>query len=68
MSKRPRFVMHCPVCGAKDSRPDYDFPETMESCNGCLSEWNDTGELTLDARIGLSEAEILQKGWFVDVN
>jgi len=63
----PKFVKHCPVCGARDSKPDTECPDTMEECTACLAEWNCDGELTLDSRIGLSEAEILQKGWFVDV-
>ncbi len=63
----PKFVKHCPVCGARDCTPDKDCPDTMEECTACLAEWNIDGELTLDSRIGLSEAEILQKGWFVDV-
>lgn len=63
----PRFVKHCPVCGERDCIPDKDFPDTMEECTTCGAEWNIDGELILDSRIGLSEAEILQKGWFVDV-
>lgn len=63
----PKFVKHCPVCGARDSKPDLECPDTMEECTHCGAEWNIDGELTLDSRIGLSEAEILQKGWFIDI-
>lgn len=64
---RPRFLKHCPVCGGTDCKKDLECPDTMEECQACLAEWNIDGELTLDSRIGLTEAEILQKGWFVDV-
>lgn len=63
----PKFIKHCPVCGARDCTPDIDYPNTMEECTACLAEWNIDGELILDSRIGLSEGEVLQKGWFIDV-
>jgi hypothetical protein len=43
---------NCPVCHPSrnaNTRPDYDFPESMRNCDNCGSEWNEH-ELTLDAR------------------
>ena len=39
----------CPVCGSNNTKPDDDFPDTMQNCNDCGSEWNEI-EVTLDAR------------------
>jgi len=39
----------CQVCKSKDTRPDYDFPETMRNCYKCGSEWNED-EITLNAK------------------
>lgn len=63
---KPNFVSECPICGKQDSRPDYDFPDTMENCNHCGAEWNIDGELTLDSRIGLSIEEVVLRGWSVE--
>ena len=66
MSK-PKFLLCCPVCGSTDCKPDNDFPDTMENCNHCGAEWNIDSELTFDCRTELTETEVLQKGWFIDI-
>jgi predicted RNA-binding Zn-ribbon protein involved in translation (DUF1610 family) len=43
----------CPVCGSKNTRPDYDSPMTMKNCNTCGSEWvsqNGVQDVTFNAR------------------
>jgi Zn-finger nucleic acid-binding protein len=41
----------CPVCNSTNIRQDYDFPDTMDNCEKCGSEWvRDGEEITLDAR------------------
>lgn len=65
---KPKFVNHCPVCGSVECTKDLNFPETMEICVKCGAEWNYAGELTLDSRIGLTEGEIIKRGWFVKCN
>lgn len=39
----------CPVCKSHDTKPDTDFPDTMQNCNVCGSEWNEM-EITLNAK------------------
>jgi len=39
----------CPVCKRNNTRPDYDFPETMQNCNSCGSEWNEI-DINFNAR------------------
>lgn len=46
----------CPVCNSTDTRPDYDFPESMRNCDKCGSEWNEH-EITFDARDLFTEEE-----------
>lgn len=65
---KPKFVTHCPVCCSTECTKDLDFPETMENCSHCGAEWNLDGDLTLDSRIGLTEGEIIKRGWFVECN
>lgn len=47
----------CPVCNCEDTRPDFDYPETMTVCKKCGSEWNNEGDITLDTRNFFSEEE-----------
>jgi len=39
----------CPICGSKNTRPDYDNPTQMTNCESCGSEWNKSGDITFDA-------------------
>ena len=32
--------LECPVCGSLNTRPDFDFPESIRDCDDCGSEWN----------------------------
>jgi len=42
---------YCPVCGSDDTRPDYDFPETMRCCEDCGCDYiKEDGEIILDPR------------------
>ena len=48
----------CLVCNSTNIRQDYDFPETMDNCDKCGSEWiRETGEITLDARDFFTDEE-----------
>ena len=40
----------CPVCGSTDTRKDFDNPETMRCCKTCGSDWNTSGDITLNGR------------------
>jgi len=54
----------CPVCNSTVVEPDNDFPDTMNNCVNCGSEWVKDGvEITLDARDELSMEEIKKRGW-----
>jgi hypothetical protein len=55
----------CPVCNRSQYvRPDYDYPDSMNCCDACGSEWVVDGvEITLDARDELSPEEIKTRGY-----
>ena len=49
----------CPVCNRHNTRPDFDSPETMRSCEDCGADYLTDGmEVTLDPRDELSLEEI----------
>jgi hypothetical protein len=47
----------CPVCNSDNTRPDYDFPESVRDCDKCGSEWNIDDEIILDARDFFTDEE-----------
>lgn len=47
---KSKFVEKCPVCGSVNCSPDLDFPDTIENCDNCGTEWNCESEITYDAR------------------
>lgn len=56
--------INCPVChedSNTNTRPDYDFPESMRNCDTCGTEWNES-EITCDARDFFTDDENKQLG------
>jgi len=54
----------CPVCNRHNTRPDYDYPDSMRSCEDCGCDYVVDGmEITLDPRDELSPEEIKLKGY-----
>jgi hypothetical protein len=45
-----RFSSPCPVCQSKNTKRDNDFPDTMDNCIQCGSEWNIEGEITFNSK------------------
>lgn len=43
-------VDKCLVCDSSNIRDDYDYPNTMQNCDQCGSEWNCELEVTLNAK------------------
>ncbi len=44
-------VIECPVCNRDNTRPDYDFPDTMRCCDDCGADYMSAdGEIILDPR------------------
>jgi hypothetical protein len=44
-------LITCPVCRKDNTRPDFDFPDTMRCCDSCGADYiGATGEIILDPR------------------
>lgn len=41
-------LLICPVCGSTNTRPDFDFPDTMGCCESCGADFTHEGDITLD--------------------
>ncbi len=50
----------CPVCKRKNTQSDVDYPDSMQGCNNCGSEWTDDGEITLNAWEAFTPKELLE--------
>lgn len=56
--------LECPVCNRHNTRPDYDFPESMRCCEDCGADYVVDGmEIVLDPRDQLSPEEIASRGY-----
>ena len=44
------MLLQCPVCESKNTRNDFDFPDTMRDCDDCGSEWNIDNDIVLNGR------------------
>lgn len=60
---KSKFVEKCPVCGSVNCSPDLDFPDTIENCDNCGTEWNCEGEITYDARNDMQYKDVVDRGW-----
>ena len=65
---KPKFVPCCPVCNNFECTESLDFPDTVEECTHCGSEWNISGELIFDVRDLMSYDEIVAHGYCIDLN
>jgi hypothetical protein len=41
-------VLDCPVCKSKNTRDDYDFPDTINCCEVCGTDFLNDGEIILN--------------------
>jgi len=65
---KTKHFQHCPCCGNLECSRDENHPDQIEYCPECGCVWNIYKKIISDPREVLDEGEILQKGWFIDVN
>lgn len=54
----------CPVCNRHNTRPDYNFPETIRCCEDCGADYGiDEMDIIQDPRDELSPEEIKERGY-----